>query len=1017
MAGKYLYATNFEQKFSNGFTVYQIKLEERATTTQENGFLQLSHNDDFENGEFDNFEENIEVGCTYELLAKPAKRTDSKTEMEQLRLSILPLITAFTTDMDGTSINVQRYYGIDYTVPKAGIPRICYILAENCEGLPLDCYMYALQGKNENSGTVFGYIEQILKGLEFLHRNCIIHRDIRGANVIVLKDKRLVKIAGLTMIKHFHGDKTPSRTLGIATGTVPFVSPEMAALTSLPQQKKQHVGRTTDIWSFGCVIIQMIQKGRPPSFTRGIRDVPLPLLPSEVTLKDMNKYFEMGYKPVYPSAHKCDHRVCGNQSPARCLLLTEGILILLENCLIPLPDLRPSAAKLLELLETFSRAKKGLNNEPENAGDPQANILASHHCDPFADCELPKKFTNSADTIKNPGDTITQLVEHELPVTENVQLAVKMLRLEDDVESTSQGVERSTKAEATHQFLSHDEAELGATYSEPDKTLSFSEFKPFPFFDQSFRIEIQRFLIARFILRPDSITATDDKDKLNLPDLIKSSLGHEDNAVKEKIVIPGGFRGGNALSGVSVILLRDNDSWDGPLFQNKRDVFDKLIKHSGEKSEIIKHLAIARTVQKFWIFTESEDCLQPLSTLIALTGCQKIDTSLFRSFTKQMLLGLTFLHNNRIIHKDIRCDNVLVRQQECPLKKKEYFLKLAHFEKAAFHDLNSKDNKILNIAEGSSRFASTEMQKLASFDWDDSIDVIGTLTDVFSLGCTVLEMYQRSPPNWIYTEKERQKESLFVFAPENKFDDFLANLRGLRNVGANPDISCINEKDALDFVRRCLLPRPERPSSSSLNEMHVFTKEASAKQGSPARYQVSKDEFRLAVIVNGFPQPTDSQYESFAKGVPYGHFTSRRELGMFLANILHESAGLRYRKEISPQPEYGKYYGRGYMQLTWEDNYRKASQALYHDDRLVENPDQVADDEDVAWATACWYWGAVVHSYPGVAEGKFGASIRAINSEEEGMGRNEVKSRARNEYYKRILAVFVPGEAPVESGS
>ncbi|XP_055350771.1 uncharacterized protein LOC129597313 isoform X3 [Paramacrobiotus metropolitanus] len=544
MAGKYLYATNFEQKFSNGFTVYQIKLEERATTTQENGFLQLSHNDDFENGEFDNFEENIEVGCTYELLAKPAKRTDSKTEMEQLRLSILPLITAFTTDMDGTSINVQRYYGIDYTVPKAGIPRICYILAENCE-----------------------------------------------------------------------------------------------------------------------------------------------------------------------------------------------------------------------------------------------------------------------------------------------------------------------------------------------------------------------------------------------------------------------------------------------------------------------------------------DCLQPLSTLIALTGCQKIDTSLFRSFTKQMLLGLTFLHNNRIIHKDIRCDNVLVRQQECPLKKKEYFLKLAHFEKAAFHDLNSKDNKILNIAEGSSRFASTEMQKLASFDWDDSIDVIGTLTDVFSLGCTVLEMYQRSPPNWIYTEKERQKESLFVFAPENKFDDFLANLRGLRNVGANPDISCINEKDALDFVRRCLLPRPERPSSSSLNEMHVFTKEASAKQGSPARYQVSKDEFRLAVIVNGFPQPTDSQYESFAKGVPYGHFTSRRELGMFLANILHESAGLRYRKEISPQPEYGKYYGRGYMQLTWEDNYRKASQALYHDDRLVENPDQVADDEDVAWATACWYWGAVVHSYPGVAEGKFGASIRAINSEEEGMGRNEVKSRARNEYYKRILAVFVPGEAPVESGS
>ncbi|XP_055350780.1 uncharacterized protein LOC129597321 [Paramacrobiotus metropolitanus] len=148
-------------------------------------------------------------------------------------------------------------------------------------------------------------------------------------------------------------------------------------------------------------------------------------------------------------------------------------------------------------------------------------------------------------------------------------------------------------------------------------------------------------------------------------------------------------------------------------------------------------------------------------------------------------------------------------------------------------------------------------------------------------------------------------------------------------------------------------------------------------------YLVSKDEFRQAVTSNGFPQPTDAQYESFAKGAPNGKITSRRELAMFLANILHESGGLRYKKQISPQPEYEKYYGRGYMQLTWEDNYRKASQALYHDDRLVENPDQVADDEDIAWATAYCYWGAAVHNYPWVGEGKFGASIKAINGKEE----------------------------------
>ncbi len=33
---------------------------------------------------------------------------------------------------------------------------------------------------------------------------------------------------------------------------------------------------------------------------------------------------------------------------------------------------------------------------------------------------------------------------------------------------------------------------------------------------------------------------------------------------------------------------------------------------------------------------------------------------------------------------------------------------------------------------------------------------------------------------------------------------------------------------------------------------------------------------------------------------------------------------------------------------THSTNYKKASKALYHDDRLVKNPDLLADDEDAA---------------------------------------------------------------------
>ena len=35
------------------------------------------------------------------------------------------------------------------------------------------------------------------------------------------------------------------------------------------------------------------------------------------------------------------------------------------------------------------------------------------------------------------------------------------------------------------------------------------------------------------------------------------------------------------------------------------------------------------------------------------------------------------------------------------------------------------------------------------------------------------------------------------------------------------------------------------------------------------------------------------------------------------------------------------YYGRGYMQLSWQYNYLAASKDLYGDDRLARNPDQV----------------------------------------------------------------------------
>ena len=87
-------------------------------------------------------------------------------------------------------------------------------------------------------------------------------------------------------------------------------------------------------------------------------------------------------------------------------------------------------------------------------------------------------------------------------------------------------------------------------------------------------------------------------------------------------------------------------------------------------------------------------------------------------------------------------------------------------------------------------------------------------------------------------------------------------------------------------------------------------------------------------------------------------FTDRRWLAYALATAFHETAFT-----MQPIREYGKgrgkkygrkdpatghaYYGRGYVQLTWKSNYKKASQALGID--FVRNPDLVMEPGNAAF--------------------------------------------------------------------
>ncbi len=91
------------------------------------------------------------------------------------------------------------------------------------------------------------YTLQLLQGLMYLHDHQIIHRDIKGANLLV-DNQAVVKLADF-------GSSKKLRTIAIEAndqgrhslkGTPYFLAPEVIS--------GQTVGRQSDIWSVGCVI-------------------------------------------------------------------------------------------------------------------------------------------------------------------------------------------------------------------------------------------------------------------------------------------------------------------------------------------------------------------------------------------------------------------------------------------------------------------------------------------------------------------------------------------------------------------------------------------------------------------------------------------------------------------------------------------------------------------------------------------------------------------------------------------
>ncbi|KAM0942679.1 putative mitogen-activated protein kinase kinase kinase STE-STE11 family [Dioscorea sansibarensis] len=151
------------------------------------------------------------------------------------------------------------------------------------------------------------YTKQLLQGLEYLHQNGIIHRDIKGANILV-DNKGCIKLADFGASKQVVKLATMTAAKSMK-GTPYWMAPEVILQTG-------H-SFSADIWSVGCTVIEMAT-GKPPWSQQ---------------YQEVAALFHIGTTKSHPPI------------PEHLSLEAKDFLL---KCLQKEPNLRPSASDLLK---------------------------------------------------------------------------------------------------------------------------------------------------------------------------------------------------------------------------------------------------------------------------------------------------------------------------------------------------------------------------------------------------------------------------------------------------------------------------------------------------------------------------------------------------------------------------------------------------------------------------------------------------------------------------------------------
>lgn len=137
-----------------------------------------------------------------------------------------------------------KYYGIEIHREEL------LIFMELCAEGTLESLVEVNSGLHEASTR--RYTAQLLSAVSELHAHGIVHRDIKPANIYLTSSGNCLKLGDFGSAVKLQSTTTVAGELQGYVGTQAYMAPEV-----FTKNHSEGHGRAADIWSIGCVVIEM----------------------------------------------------------------------------------------------------------------------------------------------------------------------------------------------------------------------------------------------------------------------------------------------------------------------------------------------------------------------------------------------------------------------------------------------------------------------------------------------------------------------------------------------------------------------------------------------------------------------------------------------------------------------------------------------------------------------------------------------------------------------------------------